>query len=192
MPAGGVPADLLRRRPDIAESEAEMARYAALVGVAKKDFLPVLSLSGSVGTSAHKINNMFGSHSLDYSIAPTISWTIFDGMARNANLAEAKLQLEAASDSYNLTIFTAMEEVDNAVNNYNAYLRECKLLDDLTAESRKSLDLSLDLYKQGLTAFSNVVDAQLSYLANQNSLVAAKGATLSALVSFYQALGGGY
>ena len=192
MPSIGVPADLIRRRPDIVEAEAEMARYAALVGVAKKDFLPMLSLSGSIGTSAHKINNLFGSHSLDYSIAPTLSWTIFDGLARNHNLTEARLQLEASADSYNLTVLNAIEEVENAISLYNASLSECALLEDVIEQSRKSLELSLDLYKQGLSAFSNVVDAQESYLSNQNSLVESKGSVLTSLVALYQALGGGF
>lgn len=192
MPAVGVPADLLRRRPDIVEAEAQLAQYAAQVGVAKNDFLPVLSLEGSIGTSARKIGDMFGSHSLDYSIAPTLSWTIFDGLARNANVAEAKIRVEQSADNYNLTVLNAIEEVENAISRYNACLKECGCLEQLIEQSRKSLELSLGLYKQGLTAFSNVVDAQQSFLENQNSLVSARGDALAQLVSLYQALGGGY
>ena len=192
MPAVGVPADLLRRRPDIVEAEAELAQYAAMIGVAKSDFLPVLTLDGSIGTSAHRLDNMFGSHSLDYSVAPTLSWTIFDGMARNYKVAEAKIQLEQATDNYNLTVLNAIEEVENAITRYNSCLQEIECLNLLIEQSHKSLDLSLDLYKQGLTAFSNVVDAQQSYLENQNSLVSSRGAALMQLVSLYQAMGGGY
>ncbi|MDE7413885.1 MAG: efflux transporter outer membrane subunit [Muribaculaceae bacterium] len=192
MPALGVPVDLLRRRPDIVEAEAQLAQYAAQIGVAKNDFLPVLSLDGSIGTSARKLSNMFGSHSMDYSIAPTLSWTIFDGKARNANLAMAKIQFEEAADNYNLTVLNAIEEVENSIARYNGTLRECEYLEELIDQSRKSLDLSLGLYKQGLTAFSNVVDAQQSFLENQNSLVSARGDALSQLVALYQALGGGY
>ena len=192
MPSLGVPADLLRRRPDIIEAEAQLAQYAAMIGVAKNDFLPVLSLNGSIGTSAHKIGNMFGSHSLDYSVAPALSWTIFDGLARNYKVAEAKIQLEEATDNYNLTVLNAIEEVENAINRYNSSLQEIECLKLLIEQSKKSLELSLDLYKQGLTAFSNVVDAQQSYLENQNSLVSARGDALSQLVSLYQALGGGF
>ncbi len=192
MPAVGVPADLLRRRPDIVEAEAQLAQYAAMIGVAKNDFLPVLSLDGSIGTSARKLGNMFGAHSLDYSIAPTLSWTVFDGLARNYKTAEAKIQFEAAADNYNLTVLNAIEEVENAISRYNSYLQEIDCLNKLIEQSKKSLELSLDLYKQGLTAFSNVVDAQQSYLENQNSLVAARGDALAQLVNLYQALGGGF
>ena len=174
------------------EAEAQLAQYAAMIGVAKSDFLPVLSLDGSIGTFAHNIKNMFGAHSLDYSIGPKLSWTIFDGMARNVKVAEAKIQLEEATDNYNLTVLNAIEEVENAISRYNGTLKEIEYLNNLIDQSKKSLELSLDLYKQGLTAFSNVVDAQQSYLEYQNSLVSSRGNALSQLVNLYQALGGGY
>lgn len=190
--AAGVPSDLLRRRPDIVEAEFQLAQYAANVGVAKKDFLPVLSLAGSIGTSAHEIGGMFGEHSFTYSVAPQLSWTIFDGLARNYRTAEAKLQLEAAIDDYNLTVLNAVKEVDNALIEYNATLEAIELQSKVVDESKKSLDLSVDLYKSGLTAFSNVVDGQMNWLESQNTLVQLQGKALSTLVSIYQALGGGW
>ena len=190
--AAGVPSDLLRRRPDIVEAEFQLAEYAANIGVAKKDFLPTLSLTGSIGTYAHDFDGLFGDHSLSYSIAPQLSWTIFDGLARNYRTAEAKLQFEAAVDDYNLTVLNAVKEVDNALLDYNATLEAINLQQKVVDESKKSLDLSVDLYKSGLTAFSNVVDGQMNWLESQNSLVELKGKALSTLVSIYEALGGGW
>lgn len=190
LPDTGVPADLLRRRPDIRESEAQLAAYAAMVGVAKKDFLPTLSILGSISTQARDISNLFGSHSLAYEVAPTLSWTIFDGMARNVKVAEAKLQMEEAVDNYNLTVMNAIEEVDNAIIAFNSSMKEAELHDRVAQQSRKSLDLSMDLYKKGLTGFYNVSDAQLTYLQNQSSAVAARGDALLAVVALYEALGG--
>lgn len=192
MPDIGFPADILRRRPDIAAAEMQLAQYAALAGVAKKDFLPTLSISGSVGTSAHRADNLFGAHSLAYSVAPTLSWTMFDGLARNQRLAEAKLQMEQSVDNYNMTLLNAVEEVENAISRYSAKIKECRMLEALMDESEKSLKLSLDLYKQGLTDFSNVADAQMSYLQNENQLVESKADVLTSLVSLYKALGGGW
>lgn len=123
----GVPSDLLRRRPDIMQAEQTLGEYAAMVGVSKKDFLPTLSLTGSIGTYAHRAGDLFGSHSLGYSIAPQLSWTLFDGMARNYRTAEAKLQLEAAVDAYNLTVMNAVEEVDNALIDYDSTLESIQL-----------------------------------------------------------------
>ena len=188
----GVPADILRRRPDIVEAEMEVAEYAAAVGVAKKDFLPTLSLSGQIGTSSHDANSLFGKNSLTYSIAPQLSWTLFEGLARNYTVAESKLQMESAIDQYNLAVMTAVEEVDNALINYSSLLNAIELQTRVVEESKKSMDLSFDLYRSGLTMFSNVVDGQISWLTNQNTLTEMQGEALTALINIYKALGGGW
>ena len=188
----GVPAELLRRRPDIVEAEMELAEYAAAVGVAKKDFLPTLSLTGDIGTSARNGKDLFGKNSLTYSIAPQLSWTLFEGLSRNYALAESKLQLESAIDQYNLTVMTAVQEVDNALINYAALLNAIELQTRVVAESKKSMELSFELYRSGLTMFTNVVDGQISWLTNQNTLTEMQGQALAALVTIYKSLGGGW
>lgn len=190
--AAGVPADLLRRRPDIVEAEAEMAQAAALCGVAKKDFLPTLSLDATAGTTARNAGDMFSGPSLGWSVRPSLSWTVFDGLARNARSAEARANFEATVDSYNETVLNAVQEVDNAMASYSAGLRAIALRRDVIEQSRKSFDLSLDLYKQGLTQFSNVADAMMSLLENQNSLISSEGSLLNSYISLYEALGGGF
>ena len=129
---------------------------------------------------------------MTYSVAPQLSWTIFDGLARNYRTAEAKLQLEAAVDSYNLTVMNAVGEVDDALSQYEAVLKSIDLQKRVVEQSEKSLTLSVDLYKAGLTAFSNVVDGQMNWLESQNELVALEGRALTSLISIYQALGGGW
>ena len=188
----GVPAELLRRRPDIVEAEYELASYAAALGIAKRDFLPTLSLNGSIGTGAHSAGDLFSRNSLTYSIEPTLTWTIFDGMSRRANMASARQQMEIGIESYNNTVMTAVEEVDNAITTYAGTLRNLDILDDVVTQSRKSHDLSLDLYKRGLSPFNNVVTAQMNLLEYQNSVVTASGNALTALITLYEALGGGW
>ncbi|MCH5231250.1 MAG: efflux transporter outer membrane subunit [Muribaculaceae bacterium] len=188
----GLPAELLRRRPDIVEAEMELAEYAAAVGVAKKDFLPVLSITGDIGTSAHSGKNLFSKNSLTYSIAPQLSWTVFEGLSRNYALSESKLQLEAAIDQYNLTVMTAIEEVDNALVSYAALLRAIELQTRVVEESKKSMELSFELYRSGLTMFTNVVDGQIDWLTSQNTLTEMQGEALAALVTIYKSLGGGW
>lgn len=188
----GVPAELLRRRPDIVEAEYELASYAAALGIAKRDFLPTLSLNGSIGTGAHSAGDLFSRNSLTYSIEPTLTWTIFDGMSRRANMASARQQMEIGIESYNNTVMTAVEEVDNAITTYAGTLRNLDILDEVVTQSRKSLDLSLDLYKRGLSPFNNVVTAQMNLLEYQNSVVTASGNALTALITLYEALGGGW
>lgn len=190
--ATGIPAELLRRRPDILQAEAEVAEYAAALGIAKKDFLPSLTINGSIGTSAFEFDNLFTHDSFTYSIAPTLSWTLFDGMSRKYEVTQSKMQMEAGIDNYNLTVLNAVTEVDNAMNAYTANLAEIDRLGKVVEESMRSLNLSLDLYTQGLTEFSNVVDSQISLLQYQNSLISARAAALTSLVTLYKALGGGW
>ena len=188
----GVPAELLRRRPDIVEAEMQLAEYAAAIGVAKKDFLPTLSFTGSLGTSAYNGRDLFSRKSFTYSIAPQLSWTLFEGLSRNYALSEAKLQMESAIDQYNLTVMTAVEEVDNAIVSYASLLKAIELQTKVVAESKKSMELSFELYRSGLTIFTNVVDGQISWLTNQNTLVQMQGEALSALITIYKSLGGGW
>ncbi len=188
----GVPADLLRRRPDIIEAEAVLARNAAQLGVAKKEFLPTLSITGSIATQAHDASNLFGKNSLYWEIRPSLDWTLFDGLARNYKTAEARSQLEAAVYSYNYTVMNAVIEVQNATTTYKSSISTYDLMANAVEESKESLSLAVELYKKGLTPFSNVVDAQIRYLENQDSQIAARKNALSAVVSLYQALGGGW
>lgn len=86
----------------------------------------------------------------------------------------------------------AVEEIDNAIINYNATLQRIEVQKQVVEQSRKSLTLAVDLYKTGLTAFSNVVDGQMNWLESQNSLVSLEGQALTSLISIYKALGGGW
>ena len=189
LPAG-VPANLLRRRPDIAEAEAQLAQDAAAIGIAKKDFLPVLTLQGTVGWGNDKVNGMFDSNHFTYSIAPTLSWTVFDGFSRKYALAQAKEQMMSGIDAYNLTVMTAYTEVENAMTSYNAAVESYDLDNAVFKQSHEAFELAMDQYKEGLAAFTNVVNAQIDWLNCANSLVVARGDALIALIDLYKALGG--
>lgn len=186
----GVPLNLLRRRPDIVAAERQLAVYAAQVGVAKKDFLPSLSIQGTIGVASHNIGDMFKKNSFEYSIAPTLSWTIFDGFGRKHALSEAREEMELGIDTYNQTVLNAVQEVDNAMTAYLAAIKTMDLDKNVLEQSRESFDLAIEQYKEGLASFTNVVDAQISWLEYANSLVEAKGDALTSLIELYQALGG--
>ncbi len=186
----GVPANLLRRRPDIAAAEATLAQYAAQIGVAKKDFLPTISLKGSIGWGGDRLNNMVNSDGFSYSIAPQLSWTLFDGLSRKYAVARAKEQMMLGIDDYNLTVMTAFIEVENAMQSYQAALNSLELDKEVFNQSHEEFTLSMEQYKQGLSPFTNVVNAQIDWLNYANALVSAHGDALVALVDLYKALGG--
>ncbi len=129
---------------------------------------------------------------LTYSIAPTLSWTVFDGLARKARVSAAREQQEALVDSYNYTVMNAYNEVDNALISYTEAIRSIADYSRAADTAREFLTLSLNLYTQGLSDFTNVANAQVSYLEYANSLIAARGKALTALVNIYRALGGGF
>lgn len=190
--AAGAPVDLLRRRPDILEAERNIELAAAELGIARSEYLPSLSLSASFGSAAHNFGDLFSRQSLSYSVVPTLSWTVFDGLQRRNNTAAARQTMEARIDAYNMTVLTAVEEVRNAMSSYRSSLEYIDRLSQVLESTKEEVRLSLDLYKQGLTMFSNVVDAQLNYLTYCNNLVIARGNAINYIINLYKALGGGW
>lgn len=188
----GIPADLLRRRPDIAEAEMQLAAYAAQVGIAKKDFLPTLSIAGNVGTEAHRAGDLFSGDSFTWSVVPTLSWTVFDGFSRKYSLAAARQTMQAGIDNYNLTVATAIQETDNALSTYRHSLLYVDAIRKVIEQNDEELSLAVQRYKNSLSPMSDVVNALLRSLAAENSLITARGQALSALIQLYEALGGGF
>lgn len=192
MVSAGVPADILRRRPDIAQAELELAEYAAEAGVAKKDFLPTLVLEGNIGTSAHDVGDLFSHNSFTYSIAPTLSWTIFDGLSRKYALASAREQLQAGIDNYNQVVATAYEETDNALASYHFAIIYKDEMEKVLTANVEALKLAMDRYKNSLSPMLDVVNSQINTLSAEQELLTAQGRALSSLISLYEALGGGF
>ena len=186
----GVPSELIRRRPDILQAEYELAGYASQIGIAKKDFLPTLTLQGSIGTSAHEAKDLFSKNSLTYSVAPTLSWTVFEGMARKHRVAYAKEQMLAGIDNYNLTVLTAVIETEDALGAYDTALHQISLMKKVCDESDEAFNLAVDRYKRGLSAFTDVMNALVSVLDNENSLLQTKASALSSLIKVYAAVAG--
>lgn len=185
-----VPLDLVRRRPDVAQAQATIESAAAALGVAKKDYLPSLTVQGSIGTQAHRAGDLFTGRSLIYSVTPTLSWTVFDGLGRRYATEGARQAMEADIALYNQTVLTAVQESANAISNYHQSVEYISTLAEVIEQCREALRLSVDLYKEGLTPFSNVVDAQMNLLEYQSTDVQARGRALGALVNFHKAIGG--
>lgn len=186
-----MPAEMLRRRPDIVEAERTLAQEAAALGVSKKEFMPRLSIQGSVGYAAHDAGELFKGHSLVYSVAPTLSWTLFDGFGRRAAVESARRQMEIASAQYEQTVLAAVTDVENALN---AYINATELVDelrDVVTSAGTFFSEALEQYRSGLTNFTPVADAEISLLQYANSLIQARGQRMSSLINLYKAQGGG-
>ena len=188
----GISADLLMRRPDIRSAEHQINAQAASLGASKSDWLPQVFIKGSVGYASKDFKDLTKHKSFTYEIAPALSWTIFSGGKLVNATKSARAQLDEAIDQFNQTVLTAVQETDNAMTAYRSSIKQIVALREVRNQGQETLTLSLDLYKQGLTPFQNVLDAQRSLLSYENQLVQARGNSLLQLIALYQALGGGW
>jgi NodT family efflux transporter outer membrane factor (OMF) lipoprotein len=187
-----IPAQLLRRRPDIRAAEKQVEANAALLGATKRDWFPQLLINGSIGFASGEMKSLFRSRSFTWEIAPTIKWNIFGGNDRVNATREARAALDGSILDFNEKMLTALQEVESAMSGYENSITQIVALREAVNQNEKTLDLSLELYKQGLTPFQNVLDAQRSLLTYENYLVQAQGGSLIYLVQLYEALGGGW
>ena len=188
----GVPGELLLRRPDVRGAERQVNAQASLLGASKRDWLPEFFLNGSFGYASDDLKDVGKKRSMTWSIAPSMTWNLFNG---GRNLQEERLQraqLDESINQFNQTVLTAVQEVDNAMSAYKNSIKQIVACKEMLYQGKEAFELSLDLYKQGLTPFQNVLDAQRSMLTYENTLVKAKGYSLVCLVQMYQALGGGW
>ena len=188
----GLPGQLLLRRPDVRAAERQVNAQAALWGASRRDWLPAFFLNGSFGYASHDVKDMGKRGSMTWSITPSMTWNIFDGgLSQNENRLQ-RAQLDETINQFNNVVLTAVQEVENAMSTYKNSIKQIVACREMLYQGKEAFDLSLELYKQGLTPFQNVLDAQRSLLTYENTLVKAKGYSLVCLVQMYQALGGGW
>lgn len=188
----GIPANLLLRRPDLREAEKSVEAYAALLGASRRDWFPTFYINGTIGYAAQELKELPHARSLTWEIAPTMRWTIFNGGERINATREAKANLEQSILSFNSKVLTAMQEVESAMSEYSNSIAQIVAIREAVNQSNETLTLSVELYKQGLSPFQNVLDAQRTLLSYEDYLVQARGASLKYLVQLYEALGGGW
>lgn len=190
--AVGVPADLLRQRPDIRRSERQLAAATARIGVATADLYPRFSLIGSLGTAATTGGDLFSSGSTFFSIGPSMSWSLFTGGSIRSQIKVQDAQTEQALLTYEKTVLSALKEVEDAMVAFQQEKLRQQYLRKTVVASRRALKLAIRLYKEGLQDFQRVLDAQRNLFDYDNQLAASRGQAAIDLVSIYQALGGGW
>ena len=188
----GIPAELLRRRPDIRRAERQLAAQHARIGAAEAALYPIFNISGALGLSAMQVDRLWRRDNSTFSIVPGMRWNLFDfGRVRGA-VAEERALTEQAYLAYDNTVLLAIEEAENAIA---AFLRERErraALERVVSASRRSAELAQELYKEDLSDFQNVLDAQRTLFNAQDGLAESEGACVGALISLFRALGGGW
>ncbi len=190
--AVGVPADLLRRRPDIRRTERELAAQTARVGVATADLYPRLTLFGSIGLESLSAASLFTGPAAAFSIGPKITWNVFDaGRIRQNIKIEDELQ-EQAMIKYELSVLIAVKDVENALIDYGQEQVRRKTLMKSVQAAERAVGLSRELYTAGLSDFLDVLEAERSLFQFQDQLAVSEGSVVSNLIRLYKSLGGGW
>ncbi len=187
----GLPSELARRRPDIRQAEAQLHAATADIGMAKADFYPKLTLSGSVALQATQIKNL-GWSAGTYSFGPSLTIPIFEGgrLRRTVDLREA--QQQEAAINYQRTVLQAFTDVDNALIAYAAEQRRRARLMAQAAHSRQALNLARSQFRSGISDFLQVLTAQRTLLSADQQLADSTATVSANLVALYKALGGGW
>jgi NodT family efflux transporter outer membrane factor (OMF) lipoprotein len=193
----GIPADLLRRRPDIRSAEYQATAQSAQIGVAKADLYPAFSLTGTFGflssdVGNFKLSDMFQWKSRTVQAGPSFQWNIFNyGRIKN-NVRVQDARFEQLLVAYQNAVLKAQQEAeDNLVAFLRAQERAEFLAKSATA-AKRSLDLAVLQYREGVKDFTTVLTAQQALLNEQDNLATTLGNISSNLVGVYRALGGGW
>ncbi|HEX4199163.1 MAG TPA: efflux transporter outer membrane subunit [Caulobacteraceae bacterium] len=190
LPAA-VDSTVLLQRPDVLQAEDQLRAANADIGAARANFFPDISLTGQGGLTSVALSALFRGASSAWSFAPTITQTIFDAGANRGNLNLAKAQRDLEVATYEKAIQTAFREVADALAQRGTIDEQLAAQQALTDASATALKISTARYNQGSDTYLNVLIAQRSLYAAQQTLVAAQLAKSTNLVTLYAALGGG-
>jgi NodT family efflux transporter outer membrane factor (OMF) lipoprotein len=200
--AVSVPAEMLRRRPDIRSAELNAIAQCDRVGVAKADYYPRFVLVGSIGTQTSSgggvlsddssVTNLFGAGSLFYSIGPRIFWPIlnYGRITNNVRVQDARLQQSLVN--YQNTVLKAAQEVEDGLTGF-LHAQEAAAFDQkASTAAEQAVQLAIVQYREGAVDYQRVVDAQRSLLQVQNELARTRSSVATYLIALYKALGGGW
>ncbi len=188
----GIPAELLRQRPDIRKAERLLAAQTAQVGVATAALYPSFSLNGTFVLESTEFSDVTSWGSRKYGFGPSFSWNIFDGNRVQSNIQIQQARTEQLLAAYKQTVLSSLEDVENSMVSYVQELDRMEALERAVTNADKSVELVKIRYINNLSDFQNVLDMQRSLSTQQDSLAASQGAVINNLINLYKALGGGW
>lgn len=188
----GVPADVLRQRPDIRRAERLLAAQTAQIGVATAALYPRFSLGGSFAFQSRSLDTLFNSSSATWLLGAPMQWNIFSGGQVRGNIEVQKEKAQQLLLQYENKVLSAIEEVENAIAAYDLNQERGQHLQGAVSATVEAVDLVLAQYESGLTDFNNVLVTQRDLFSQQDQLLVSKAQSIVNLVSLYKALGGGW
>ena len=197
----GIPANMLRQRPDVRRAESQALAQNALVGVAQADLYPSFTLTGSLGfsttdgttsTGGGGAEQLFETDSLAYSIGPTFVWPFLNyGRIRN-NVRVQDARLQQALVAYRDTVIQAAREVEDAMAAYVGTQAQDEILEEGVMTAHRSAQLSLLRYQEGFADYQRVLQAQQALFTQQQRYAANRGEVMRSFIALYRGLGGGW
>ncbi len=200
-----VPAELLRRRPDIQLAEYQIATQTPLIGVSKADLFPSFELFGSFGLltsssrntlsggqSGSSFSDLFEADSFEFFGGPSLRWNLFNYGRINNQVRVEDALLQQLIVNYEDTVLRAHQEVEDSMIGFLRKQQEAGFLMDSVKASQRSVDLSMLQYKEGLVDYQRVLDSQRFLTDQQDVWTATRGDAIVNLIAMYKALGGGW
>ena len=193
----GIPADLLRRRPDIKQAELLAAAQCAQIGVSRAELFPSFSLNGTMGWSANNsgensLGDMFTKTSYGFSFGPSFAWNFLNyGRLKNQVRVQDAL-FEQTLVNYKDVVLSAAQEVEDAMVGFLLSRTQAKYLKESAQAAKRSSELSMLQYKEGIVDYQRVLDSNLSLTQQQDQYALTRGEIITNLIAMYKALGGGW
>jgi NodT family efflux transporter outer membrane factor (OMF) lipoprotein len=195
--AVGIPAELLRRRPDIRRAELQAAAQSARIGIAEGDLYPHFSLVGSIGLRASdtfksNLGDLFQLNSIEAFAGPSLTWDVFNygRIKNNVRVQDARLQQLIVN--YQNTVLEASREVEDGLVGFLRAKEQVVFLAQSVESAERSVELALLQYRDGVADYQRVLDTQQALVTQQDLLTARRGDIATFLISMYRALGGGW
>jgi|GEM_PF-36000 len=190
--AVGIPADLLRRRPDVRRAERQAAAQAARIGVAESDFYPHISITGTLGGQAANLNDLLNSRAMQGGVGPSFQWNLLNyGRIINRVRAEDALFQQLVL-RYQQSVLQANREAENGLVTFLRSQEQARFMAESVAAAQRAVTIAIAQYKGGLVDFNRVSLVEQNLVTQQNSYAQAVGAIANGLVQTYRALGGGW
>ncbi len=188
----GLPATLVRQRPDVRQAEARLHSATAQTGVAVAEFYPDVTLMGSFGLQGLRFNDAFSLYSREFQVGPTVSIPLFEGGRLRGTLRMRQSQQREAAIAFRRTLLQAWQEVDNALTAYAEAQRRRLQVAEAAAQNTTALQVARQRYTEGVIDFLNVNATQSQLLQSDNDLASSDTQIATDLVALYRALGGGW
>ena len=188
----GLPSQLVQRRPDIRQADAQLHAATADIGQATADFFPRVTLSGSFALQAIQFKDLGNWNSRTYGLGPSIQLPIFEGGRLRRTLDLRKAQQQEAAIQYQRVVLGAFHDVDNSLIAYRTEQQRRDRLKASADQARRALSLAQSQYKAGLATFLDVLTAQRTVLSAEQQLSDSTATISTNLVALYKALGGGW